>query len=240
LENALAPPPQNSLLQRIKSAAKPDLTPENIKLAASFLPVVGDAISGYDAVQAAREGNYSDALLFGLGILPFVPSMAAGPKVTKSLDLFSPEAVNEAVRNAQNVKAKETLAFIKPADFLSLARKLDRPDADKLNSIRKAISENKPLDDVPFLILDVSKDRSRARVSGHEGRHRAMVLAEQGVEYMPVRVMPQEYIGSDKQWGPAYSKVRNEDLLRLPSKVRQEQAPQNFLLDPFRTQGFSK
>ena len=40
-----------------------------------FAPSVGDAISGYDAVQSARQGNYGEAALNGIGLLPFIPSM---------------------------------------------------------------------------------------------------------------------------------------------------------------------
>ena len=38
-------------------------------------PGVGDAISAYDAVQSAREGDWVGAALNGVGVLPFVPSM---------------------------------------------------------------------------------------------------------------------------------------------------------------------
>jgi hypothetical protein len=40
-----------------------------------FTPGIGDAISGYDAVQSARQGNYGEAALNGLGLLPAIPSM---------------------------------------------------------------------------------------------------------------------------------------------------------------------
>lgn len=40
-----------------------------------FTPVVGDAISGYDAIQSARQGDYLGAALNGVGLLPFVPAM---------------------------------------------------------------------------------------------------------------------------------------------------------------------
>ncbi len=49
--------------------------PEIAKGLLSFVPGTGDAISGYDAVQSARQGNYGDAALNGIGLLPFVPSM---------------------------------------------------------------------------------------------------------------------------------------------------------------------
>lgn len=45
-----------------------------------FTPIVGDAISGYDAIQSARQGNYGEAALNGLGLLPFVPALGGMTK----------------------------------------------------------------------------------------------------------------------------------------------------------------
>lgn len=42
----------------------------------SMTPVIGDAMSGYDVAQSARQGNYGDAALNAVGLLPFVPGMA--------------------------------------------------------------------------------------------------------------------------------------------------------------------
>ena len=50
--------------------------PEIAKNLLSLLPGSGDAISGYDAYQSARNGEWGDAALNGVGLLPFVPSMA--------------------------------------------------------------------------------------------------------------------------------------------------------------------
>lgn len=257
--NALAPAAANALAQpyfgnpniaaqgaKARAARGGYATPEQAedvaKTALGFTPVIGDLLSGYDAMQAAREGNYGDAMLMGLGLLPLVPSLSAGSKVADkvvaSSTLFDPRAVQSAVKQANDPKAKETLAFVRPQDFLALSAPLERPNKEKLDSIRQAIQTNTPLRDIPYLEMRVSKDQSRARVTGHEGRHRAMVLMEQGIEYMPVRVVPSEYIGSFSQYGygtrrPEYSLMRNESIVRLPAKVRQEGAPENFLYNPF-------
>lgn len=73
--------------------------PEITKGLLSFLPGTGDAISGYDAVQSAREGNYGEAALNGLGLLPFIPAMGGVVKgmpdarwfhgTTKEFDKFA-------------------------------------------------------------------------------------------------------------------------------------------------------
>lgn len=50
----------------------------------SFTPGIGDAISGYDAYQSAKQGNYGEAALNGLGLLPFVPAMGGVVKSVAS------------------------------------------------------------------------------------------------------------------------------------------------------------
>lgn len=51
--------------------ARPDLA----KGLLQFVPGPGDAISGYDAMQSAKQGNYGDAVLNGVGLLPFIPAL---------------------------------------------------------------------------------------------------------------------------------------------------------------------
>ena len=49
--------------------------PEAIKGILGFTPGVGDAISAYDAYESAKHGNWADAVLNGVGVLPFVPGL---------------------------------------------------------------------------------------------------------------------------------------------------------------------
>lgn len=51
--------------------ARPDLA----KGLLQFVPGPGDAISGYDAIQSAKQGNYGEAALNGVGLLPFIPAL---------------------------------------------------------------------------------------------------------------------------------------------------------------------
>lgn len=90
--NAFAPVPVNALspyfgnpnitAQGAKARALqggyalPEQAAEIGKTALGFTPVVGDVMSGYDAIQAARQGNYGEAALNAIGLLPFIPSMA--------------------------------------------------------------------------------------------------------------------------------------------------------------------
>lgn len=54
-------------------------------LLADFTPVVGDVKSGYEGVQAAREGDWLGAGMGALGALPFVPGMGGIIKQTGNL-----------------------------------------------------------------------------------------------------------------------------------------------------------
>lgn len=56
--------------------ASPEQVTEVAKTALGFTPIVGDVMAGYDAVQAARQGNYGEAALNAVGLLPFVPPLA--------------------------------------------------------------------------------------------------------------------------------------------------------------------
>lgn len=56
--------------------ARPDLA----KGLLQFVPGPGDAIAGYDAMQSAKQGNYGEAALNGVGLLPFIPAMGGMTK----------------------------------------------------------------------------------------------------------------------------------------------------------------
>jgi hypothetical protein len=66
------------------------------KTALGFTPVVGDIMSGYDAVQAARQGNYGEAALNAVGLLPFVPSLAG---ITKNISKVGENAYDFIGKN---------------------------------------------------------------------------------------------------------------------------------------------
>jgi hypothetical protein len=44
---------------------------------ARSLPITGDVMSGVDAVQSARQGDWTGAGLNALGLLPFIPAMGS-------------------------------------------------------------------------------------------------------------------------------------------------------------------
>jgi len=91
-------------------------------------------------------------------------------------------------------KSRTKLVEMPIDDFLALAAKIPSDPVhtaiskSKMDNIRKAIEAKKPLADIPFLHFNTAMDKTTAQISGHEGRHRAMVLKELGYETMPVKL----------------------------------------------------
>lgn len=71
-----------------------DLT-EYAKTVGSVLPGIGDVISAYDTYKSLQEGNYGEAGLNALGLLPFVPSLGGMTKdISKKIKTLLPEELN--------------------------------------------------------------------------------------------------------------------------------------------------
>lgn len=108
----------------------PDMATDIGKGLLSFTPGVGDAISGYDAVQSARQGNYGEAALNGMGLLPFVPSMGGSitrvsPEIIKALGSDEPAVL------ASKVKGLLTTQIQQQRSLAERLARSDISDADK-------------------------------------------------------------------------------------------------------------
>ena len=107
--------------------------------------------------------------------------------------LFDQTALGEAAN--QTSGSREKLINMPIDDFLSMARSFSdnangKPSEGKLRSIRNALSETGKLPTgvggrIPFLKFR-NTEHGWAEVTGHEGRHRALALKEQGYTHMPV------------------------------------------------------
>jgi len=83
---------------------------------------------------------------------------------------------------------KGKMVWMSPDKFLSLARKLDFPSEDSLTWLRQSMKDGKA---IPHLILGV--DMVRRKVIDHEGRHRATVAKELGIDKVPVFIYTGNY-----------------------------------------------
>lgn len=93
-----------------------------LRLAAEFTPVFGDVMSAKDALQAIREGNYSEAALAGLGILPFIPN------ITRT---FKPAADGFDIRYLGAEESPNSLSDVRKADDTRRALNLSATVKDR-------------------------------------------------------------------------------------------------------------
>lgn len=118
-----------------------------------------------------------------------VPSL----KPEESIKFFKgaePETFNQAVNQNKNRRNR----VLMPIDqFLALAKE-DDVDPNKLKNAREIIAKGGQFEDrgflgIPELFFNTSeKNPTIAKVTGHEGRHRALALKEAGYTHMPVDV----------------------------------------------------
>jgi hypothetical protein len=112
--------------------------------------------------------------------------------------------------------SRETVAMVDPEEFLALAAPTE-PDADKLEAVREALDAGVLWSDIPYLVIGPADEEGVAKVTGHEGRHRAMVLREEGVRWMPVRLMSDNF-----RWGQEPGGVNGERPVELEQEDGEE------------------
>lgn len=148
----------------LAKALRDDPEFEQAKMVAEFTEPYGTAA----AVGRIAEGD-ADWLDYAAAV-PVLGLPARYAKRFKSI-----EKAAEAVKAH---KSKEVLTEMDIDDFLSLAEQgYDAQKAERLVGVEQ-------FDDVPY--LKFSPDGDVAKITGHEGRHRAMALKEMGESKMPV------------------------------------------------------
>jgi hypothetical protein len=103
--------------------------------------------------------------------------------------------------NVHSHKSRETLMYISPDDFLTLA--LPGFEKGKFDRVKSVGDQGTKFRDVP-LIMFAHDNKGNALVVGHEGRHRALYLKSKGVEKMPVRFLSIEGPGKGIRWGVSH------------------------------------
>lgn len=95
------------------------------------------------------------------------------------------ESLFKDIENFYHIKWKSREKLIKlPIDlFLNLAQEFS-PSEVKLSSVKSAFDSGKKFEDIPYLYFEI--EDGIARITGHEGRHRATFLKSVGYKYIPV------------------------------------------------------
>lgn len=94
---------------------------------------------------------------------------------------FDANELSKAKNQAPDSRNK--LIYVSPAAFLSVAMSGHNPDKEA--SVKAILGSGSVFNEVPFLNF-VHDGEGTAVCTGHEGRHRAMILQENGVQQMPV------------------------------------------------------
>jgi hypothetical protein len=125
--------------------------PLGAELAVDFTPVVGDIKAGIETADYLRQGDYENALLSGIGVLPFVPSLAGS-----ILDRVK-KRTPEEIRLIEENKAK-----------LYEQRLKERPKKESITdtSYRMQHQPRGPMEDNPIRLDDLTRSTT-GEVAGY-------------------------------------------------------------------------
>ena len=139
------------------------------------------------------------------------PTRAASPAMARPEPAAAP--VFTPPPEADAPKSRETATVMSPDEFLNLATDLPETEVSKESDkfIREQIAKGEPLD-TPYLNFELD-DKGVAKVTGHEGRHRARILKEMGITEMPVRLKSQ---GKNEIRWSEQTDPKNRDRLDVP------------------------
>lgn len=94
---------------------------------------------------------------------------------------FTKESLEAAMNQA--IDSCNILIYINPKDFLSVA--MSGHSEEKMTTVKELFNDNISFNEIPFLNF-VHDGEGTARVTGHEGRHRAKILQSLNITEMPV------------------------------------------------------
>jgi len=107
-------------------------------------------------------------------------------------------------------KSREKLVKIPIDLFLNLSQDFS-PSEVKLKTVKSVLDSEQKFEDVPFLYFDI--DHGVAKITGHEGRHRALVLKSVGYNYLPV------LLKGPIRWSEQNNKEKFDYVQNWPIKV---------------------
>lgn len=144
---------------------------------------------------------------------------AANPDIRYSLrdatDMFDPDEVKKSAET--QYKSRYKLINIDIDDFLRLA-KTGKQDS-KLSEATSRVKEGVKFTSIPYLYMD--REGDNLRVTGHEGRHRAMALQQAGYSTMPVEIR------SDIRWSEQTDPDRFDYRANWPKRILSEEGSAN-------------
>lgn len=180
-----------------------------------LFPGVGDA-----AAKAIKEGAEKGLdVVRRLEVDPnAMGSMGGNIRLRPEAPRFNEEAL--AAARKQNDASREILVDMPIDDFLSAAK--TGVDDSKLAGTRSLVAEGTPFESVPSLSFRNNGDGT-GQVTGHEGRHRALALKEQGDTTIPVLLISQGGSGPSVRWGKQLDPNNFDYVDNIPTRLIEEE-----------------
>lgn len=123
----------------------------------------------------------------------------------------------EVDKNRQlDYKSKNKLVSMPIDQFLTLAERLDKPRKDKQERVSKMLEAGEQFSEPAYLTFGTwSSDmpKGQAKVTGHEGRHRAIALKKMGYTHMPVMLK------GDIRWSEQDDPTKNDYDENYPAQI---------------------
>jgi hypothetical protein len=158
------------------------------------------------AIGTTMAGDSTTAVSTGRGA-------AAQPGALTPIESFFGDV--DKKRNV-DYKSKNKLVSMPIDQFLLLAERLDTPNKEKQERVSKRIEAGEQFSEVPILFFGTwSSDmpKEQAKVTGHEGRHRALQLKKMGYTHMPVELK------GDIRWSEQDDPTKSDYDERYPSQI---------------------
>lgn len=135
----------------------------------------------------------------------------------------------------QRYKSRDKFVSMKITDFLAMAKQAPR-SAEKTLGVEDLLNKGVKFESAPYLYYDFDREDTNARVTGHEGRHRARALLAAGYTTMPVEIRgpirwseqqnPKNEFDYFANW-PRYL-ISEEGDAKIPFPVTRDQAPLDY------------
>lgn len=151
-------------------------------------------------------------------------------------DYFEKNAFTEEQARGRHSPERAMIVDMSPDDYIALAEPIKADDSKHHADLGKKVDkgEIKRFKTIPALLMRLMEDGKDAKVYGHDGRHRAMMLKELGFKTIPVALYWEntrwESLPEDKNGNKYYPKflwVQNDKAVhrekdKLPFPVEEK------------------
>ena len=127
-----------------------------------------------------------------------LPAKKSDVKSMPGFEYFDEEQALSVI--STNSASRETVINMTPDEFLLLAKKIPESSSER-RDLDEHLASGQKFSGIPFLQFD-NLGEGKARITGHEGRHRMAALKRAGVESVPVVLKSREGGGGRAiRWG---------------------------------------